>query len=112
MRGLAKFSHGLRDTLRQAPHTLSAEGEAILATVDTPLQRFFSDVRRPDRQFRTFPWPTVKLSTGKDVRLDDQAYVLNRDAANRDDRKLVFDNFWGEPMASSRTAWAPNMARM
>ena len=40
------------------------------------------------------PWPTVTLSTGKQVRLDDQGYTLNRDAPNRADRKLVFDTFW------------------
>jgi oligoendopeptidase F len=38
----------------------------------------------------------VTLSTGKQVRLDDQAYTLNRDAPNRADRKLVFDTFWAE----------------
>ena len=42
------------------------------------------------------PWPTVTLSTGESVRLDDQAFVLNRAAPNRADRKLVFDSFWGE----------------
>jgi oligoendopeptidase F len=42
------------------------------------------------------PWPTVKLSTGKEVRLDDQAYTLTRDAPNRADRKMIFDTFWGE----------------
>src|ERR1019366_7850952 len=30
------------------------------------------------------------------VRLDNQGYALNRDAPAREDRKLVFDNFWKE----------------
>ena len=42
------------------------------------------------------PWPTVKLSTGEEVRLDSQGYTRYRDAANREDRKLVFDAFWTE----------------
>ncbi|MBN8813975.1 MAG: oligoendopeptidase F [Sphingomonas sp.] len=86
------FDFQLRDVIRQADHLLSPEGEALLAGLGSPLsgpgnireQLVASDI----------PWPTVKLSTGKDVRLDDQAYTLNRDAPNRADRKLVFDTFW------------------
>ena len=89
---LGKFRHGLLDTLRQAPHTLSAEGEAILALASPPLESFRDT--RGQIVNSDIPWPTVKLSTGKEVRLDDQAYTLTRDAPNRDDRKLVFDNFW------------------
>src|SRR3546814_14261627 len=40
------------------------------------------------------PWPTIPLSTGEKVRLDDQGYTLHRDAPNRADRKAVFDAFW------------------
>lgn len=90
--GLAKFRHGLLDTLRQAPHTLSSEGEAILAGASAPLDGF--ENIRGQIVNSDIPWPTVKLSTGKEVRLDDQGYVLNRDAPGRDDRKLVFDAFW------------------
>ena len=42
------------------------------------------------------PWPTIKLSTGEEIRLDDQGYTLHRDAPNRADRKTVFDTFWKE----------------
>jgi oligoendopeptidase F len=90
--GLAKFRHGLLDTLRQAPHTLSAEGEAILASASAPLDTFVET--RGQLVNSDIPWPTVKLSTGKEVRLNDQGYALSRDAPNRDDRKLVFDTFW------------------
>ena len=40
------------------------------------------------------PFPTVTLSTGEEVRLDQAAYSLHRASRNRDDRKLVFDRFW------------------
>ena len=40
------------------------------------------------------PWPSIRLSTGKDVRLDSQGYTLNRAAPNREDRKAVFAAFW------------------
>lgn len=89
-----RFDFALADTLRQADHTLSPEGENLLAGVGAPFsgpgeirgQLVASDI----------PWPTITLSTGKQVRLDDQTYTLTRDAPNRADRKLVFDTFWDE----------------
>ncbi|MBO9714418.1 oligoendopeptidase F [Sphingomonas sp.] len=87
-----RFDHSLRDTLREAEHTLSPEGEALLASAGSPLSapgQIAGQLRSSD-----IPWPTVKLSTGKDVVLDSQGYTLNRDAPNREDRKLVFDAFW------------------
>jgi oligoendopeptidase F len=89
-----RFAHGLADVLRRAPHTLSPEGEAVLASAATPLEgpsAISGQLRASD-----IPWPTVTLSTGKQPRLDDQGYTLNRDAPNRADRKLVFDSFWAE----------------
>ncbi|MGN6819988.1 MAG: oligoendopeptidase F [Sphingomonas sp.] len=89
-----RFDFALSDTLRQAAHTLSPEGEMLLAGVGSPLSGP-SDIRE-QLVASDIPWPTVTLSTGKQVRLDDQAYTLNRDAPNRVDRKLVFDTFWAE----------------
>ncbi|THD37920.1 MAG: oligoendopeptidase F [Sphingomonas sp.] len=89
-----RFDFALADTLRQAPHTLSPESENLLAGVGAPFSGP-SDIRE-QLVASDIPWPTVTLSTGKQVRLDDQAYTLNRDAANRADRKLVFDTFWAE----------------
>lgn len=89
-----RFDFALADTLRQAEHTLSPEGEMLLAGVGSPLAGP-SDIRE-QLVASDIPWPTVTLSTGKQVRLDDQAYTLNRDAPNRADRKLVFDTFWAE----------------
>ena len=90
---LAPYSFGLKDLLRQAPHTLDARGETILASAGSALggpgqirnQLASSDIPRPE----------VTLSTGQTVRLDDQQYTIHREAPNREDRKLVFDKFWG-----------------
>jgi oligoendopeptidase F len=87
-----RFAFGLRDTLRQAKHVLSPEGEQIMASASSPLagpSDFRGQLISAD-----IPWPTVTLSDGRTMRLDDQGYTLSRDAANRDDRKLVFDTFW------------------
>ena len=89
---LAKFRFQLEDVVRQAPHTLSPEGEAILAASQNPLtgpgdirvQLVSSDI----------PRPTVTLSDGTKAVLDDQGYTIHRSAPNRADRKLVFDQFW------------------
>ncbi|RYF98330.1 MAG: oligoendopeptidase F, partial [Caulobacteraceae bacterium] len=81
----SRFDFDLRDTIRQAEHTLTPEGESILASVGSPLSgpsEISGQLRSSD-----IPWPTIKLSTGKEVRLDSQGYTLNRDAPNREDRK-------------------------
>ena len=88
-----RFDFYLANIVRQAAHTLSPEGEAILASAGAPLQapgEIAGQLRSSD-----IPWPTIKLSDGKEVRLDSQGYSLNRDAPNRADRKAVFDAFWG-----------------
>ncbi|MEO6040370.1 MAG: M3 family oligoendopeptidase [Croceibacterium sp.] len=89
-----KFDFYLANIVRQAEHTLSPEGEGILASASTPLEApgdIADQLRSSD-----IPWPTIKLSTGASVRLDSQGYTLNRDAPNRADRKAVFDAFWTE----------------
>ncbi|WP_232492916.1 oligoendopeptidase F [Novosphingobium kaempferiae] len=90
----ARFAYPLRKTLREAAHTLDAKGEQLLAAASSPLsgpgairqQLFSSDI----------PWPEVTLSDGSKRTLDAQGYSLARDAANRDDRKAVFDGFFGQ----------------
>jgi len=91
--GLNKFAFGLRDVIRTAAHTLSPDEEALLASAGTPLAGP-QDIR-DQLAASDMPRPTVKLSDGKEIRLDDQGYTLARSAQNRDDRKMVFDKFWG-----------------
>jgi oligoendopeptidase F len=90
--GLAKFRFYLANILRRAPHTLSEESERVLASSGSALSGP-NDIR-DQLASSDIPRPTVTLSTGQQIRLDDQGYAINRYAANRDDRKLVFDRFW------------------
>ncbi|QNA85041.1 oligoendopeptidase F [Sphingomonas sp. So64.6b] len=88
----SRFDFTLRNILRQAPHTLSADEEALLAGTSAPLQG--PEDIRGQLVASDIPWPTITLSTGKSIRLDDQGYTLTRDAPDRADRKKVFDTFW------------------
>jgi oligoendopeptidase F len=89
---LSKFRFQLEDILRQAPHTLSAEGEKLIASASSALSGP-SDIR-DQLASADIPRRTVTLSSGEKVRLDDQGYTIHRQAPNRADRKLVFDSFW------------------
>jgi oligoendopeptidase F len=90
--GLGKFRFGLKDVLRQAPHTLDPAGEALLAGAtqvlsgpqDIRSQLFLSDI----------PWPDTIFTTGK-LRLDAQGYSIARTAPDRADRKKAMDVFFG-----------------
>lgn len=88
------FGFMLDNVLRAAPHTLSQESESVLALA--------ADVTgKAGDVYDVFsaaelPFPTVKLSTGEEVRIDQAAYTKYRQAPNREDRKLVFDSFWGK----------------
>lgn len=89
-----RFNFFLDNTLRAAPHTLTLDGEAVLAAAGDVL-------RQPNNIYdqlaeSELPFPTVTLSDGTMVRLDQTAYSRYRQAANRDDRKLVFDTFWSK----------------
>jgi len=90
---LATYRHVIDDVLRTAPHTLDAKGEKLLAT--------FSLIQGdPINVYRVFanaemPWPTIKLSSGAEVKLTNTAYQKYRESVNRDDRKLAMDSFFG-----------------
>lgn len=89
---LAKFRFGLMDTLRQAPHTLDDQGEALLAAASNPLSG--PTTVRGQLVASDIPWPTVTVA-GEPVRLDQQGYTRARAAADRAERKKVFDTFFG-----------------
>ena len=91
--GLAPHAFNLRDTLRHAPHTLSDGSEQVIAATGPVVQgpeRIYALLTSSDMAY-----PTVTLSTGETVTLDQSAYSLHRASPNRADRKLVFDRFWG-----------------
>jgi len=89
----SRFNYFLDNTLRAAPHTLGLEGEQILAAAGNFLAQ--PDALHSQLADAELPVPTVKLSDGSSVRLDDAAYEKYRQSDNRADRKLVFDEFWG-----------------
>jgi len=99
--GLRIYRHPLDEILRAAPHTLDDEGEGLLAR--------FGLMRRAGASAYTIltdadiPWPTIKLSTGDEVRLDAAAYAKYRDVPDRDDRKRVMDGFFGTYKTYERT---------
>jgi len=82
------------DSLRNAPHTLGDEAEETLAFFTQAFgaaNNIYSVVANSD-----IPWPTITLSTGEEGVIDSQGYSRFRGSENRDDRKLVFDTFWGK----------------
>jgi oligoendopeptidase F len=91
---LERFRFQLEDSLRNAPHTLGDEAEETLAffsqAMASPIN-IYGMVANSD-----IPWPTITLTTGEEGRIDSQGYSRFRGAENRDDRKLVFDTFWGK----------------
>ena len=100
-KGLAIYRQSLDDILRMAPHTLDLAGEALVASFQLAAGQsgsIYTSFANSD-----MPWPTVKLSDGREVRLDQAAYTKYRDVANRDDRKLVMDSFFGKFKEFERT---------
>ncbi|HYD80504.1 MAG TPA: oligoendopeptidase F [Paucimonas sp.] len=98
---LAIYRHPLNDILRMAPHTLNAEGESIVASfglATNAAQSLYSILSNAD-----MPWPTVQMSDGTSPRIDQSAYTKYRALDNRDDRKKVFDAFWGKWKEFERT---------
>lgn len=99
--GLATYRHSLDKILRLAPHTLDAAGEGILATFQ--LSANTASGIHTILSNADMPWPTITLSDGTQVRLDQSAYEKHRQAKNRDDRKKVMDAFFGQWKQFERT---------
>jgi oligoendopeptidase F len=92
-KSLAIYRHPLDRILRAAAHTLDSNGESIVATFG--LVKEAASSTRQILANADLPWPTLRLADGKEVKLDQSAYTEYREAQNRDDRKKVFDAFWG-----------------
>ncbi|HZE59235.1 MAG TPA: oligoendopeptidase F [Burkholderiales bacterium] len=100
-KSLAMYQHALDDIVRMAAHTLDAKGEGIVASFELSEGAAGSTYRILSNA--EMPWPTVKLSDGREVKLDQSAYTQYRELHNRDDRKKVFDAFWGKWKEFERT---------
>ncbi|MDB5366311.1 MAG: oligoendopeptidase [Rhodospirillales bacterium] len=91
--GLARHAFALRDVQRLASHVLSDETESVLAgssVVRAGPNAIYSQLSNAE-----LPWPTITLATGKKIRLDSPGSSDARQATHRDDRKKVFDSFFG-----------------
>lgn len=95
------YRHPLEKVLRLAPHTLDTQGEGIVASfglATSAAGAVYNILSNAE-----LPWPSVRLSDGTEVKIDQSAYTRYREAANRDDRKKVFDAFWGKWKEFERT---------
>ncbi len=98
---LEVYRHYLDDILRRKAHTGTAGEEKIIADASlmsdaaSNIYSVFSDA--------DFPYPEVKLSDGKSVKLSKAAFTLYRAAPNREDRKKVFAAFFGKLYEFRRT---------
>lgn len=98
---LAIYDQYLKNTLRSAPHTLDEGGEKILATsglISNTAYTLYEVLTNAE-----IPWPTIALSGGQVVRLDQSAYEKYRSSSNREDRIRVFEAFWGTMQQYERT---------
>jgi oligoendopeptidase F len=99
--GLEPYRFQLQEVLRFAPHTLGEEAERLLAGVGA-----FAGASANTYGMLTnadIPWPVVTLSTGEEVTLNAAGYVKHRAAPSREDRRLVFETFWGTYQTYERT---------
>ncbi len=98
---LAPYRFYLQDIVRRAPHTLSPAEEKILADV-APLagspSATFTILSNAD-----FPYPTVALADGREVRINQANYSIYRASRNRDERERVMRAFLGALGGFSRT---------
>lgn len=89
---LKTYRHQLDDIIRRADHTRSATEEEIIATAglvsDAP-STTYGMLANADA-----PWPTVTLSDGTDVLLNQAGYSRYRSTENRADRELIFREFF------------------
>jgi oligoendopeptidase F len=88
-----RFSFYLGDTLRSAPHTLGVEAEGVLAATGNVLAQ--PSAIHDQLADADLPYPEFTLPTGEAVRLDEPAYENYRRVSDRNERKAVFDAFWG-----------------
>jgi oligoendopeptidase F len=91
----------LDDVLRWKPHTLSSDEERIVARTGD-LAGAGSDVHGVLTN-ADLPYPTVRLSTGESIRLDQAGYQRARTTASHADRVKVFQAFFGALKQYERT---------
>ncbi len=92
-RGLAPYRFYVEDVLRWKPHTLGGPEERIAAEAGALTdagRNAYGVLKDAD-----LPYPTIKLSTGDQVRIDSAAFQLHRASPVRQDRDAAFAAFLG-----------------
>jgi oligoendopeptidase F len=90
---LQVYRHYLDDVTRRRAHTGSESEERLLANakvISTGPSTAYNIFSNAD-----FPYPSVVLSDGKTVKLDQAAYTLYRASPNREDRQKVMASYLG-----------------
>jgi oligoendopeptidase F len=105
-----RFDFYLADTLRAAPHTLGEQAEGVLAAAGNVLSQ--PEAIHDQLADADLPYPQFKLPDGSSVRLDEPAYEKYRQATDRDERRRVFDAFWGTWMSYQGTVGATLTAQV
>ncbi len=103
-KGLAPYAFFLDDVLRRKPHTLGASEEHVAAEAGNLADAggAISGVLRD----ADLPWPSVKLASGEEVRLDPAGYALHRASPVVADRDRVFGAYYGALRGYERTLGA------
>jgi len=86
---LAEYRHTLEDMLRQKPHVLSKELEAVLAQAGVMAQApntIFGMINNADMKF-----PKIRNDKGEEVELTHGPYIQFLESRNRDVRKSAFE---------------------
>jgi len=100
---LGQYAHALHAMLRLAAHTLSPDGEAMLAAAADPLDQVTNIYELLDNA--DLPWPRITVR-GKTVTLDQETYVALREDRDPKVREQVFHAFWPVFKAYERTIGA------
>ncbi len=98
---LATYTFPLRDMFRRAAHTLSDQEEKLLADV-APMAGSASNIYGILSN-ADFPYPTITISTGRQVKVDHSGYSELRTSPNRDDRRDGMRAFFSSLGGFSRT---------
>jgi oligoendopeptidase F len=98
---LKVYTFYLRDIARRAPHTLTDTEEKILADA-APLAQSASNIYGILAN-ADFPYPSITLSDGKTVKVDQAGFGALRTSANRADRQQVMSAFFSALGSFGRT---------
>ena len=95
------YRQAIDDIYRRKAHTLPESEEKLIAQASLmrgTAQEIYNIFSSAD-----LPYPVVDLSKKKQVRLDATNYSLYRATSNREDRKIVFESFFGTLQNFKRT---------